>query len=220
MTLSVLVGLLSHLKKSGQDQNTNIDQSFSDLNKVLSEHNIPTHMEPDHIDEEKHFGMNMHYTALHKLRRVAAWVAVNGKLPDPCEEYKNDMTVITYYDKAAREILPFQHLVDHSDCDGFYLPYDFERPLTFSANHQYVAFSTGSSQKLKEECEQLAEKMGFDLTMDVYTDEMKNALSGEDRTGAFWKKYAIECFVCHQLHQAAIRSIESGSAVVLMRGES
>jgi hypothetical protein len=68
---------------------------------------------------------------LHELRRIAA--AVHGKTPDD------------YYEGRVALGHPFNHLINHSDEDGFYLPVRFEQTFFIEET------SVGSSVVLLEE---------------------------------------------------------------------
>lgn len=92
------------------------------------------------------------YSALHILRRFAAkqdgW---DGDRYKAAHGYKSYESMDGLYDDdyyLGRSKFP--HLIDHSDCEGYYLPIDFEKPFF----HKELS-SVGSSVRLKAELETL-----------------------------------------------------------------
>jgi hypothetical protein len=73
----------------------------------------------------------------------------------------------------------------------------------------------GSSIRLKQELEVLAEAMGLPLNQDPDSRELwelaNNQGKGKKRG---WRRYGIESVACVQLHRAAKESVESGGAIV------
>lgn len=68
----------------------------------------------------------------------------------------------------AEELTQYSHLINHSDCDGCYVPYDFEKPI-WTDNE----LSIGSSVRLLEELRELESRLPL---MDQYTREAWGAV--------------------------------------------
>jgi hypothetical protein len=109
------------------------------------------------------------YSFLHYLRRVAAYVSEypNWKAqPFPDDEDPADDPLV---DKYSTE---YNHLISHSDCDGYYLPIEFEEVL-FDFSSRVPGGMIGSSFRLREELIAMAPALGIILnkTGDLNDDE-------------------------------------------------
>ncbi|MGH3388938.1 MAG: hypothetical protein ACRDOO_08675, partial [Actinomadura sp.] len=225
MGLNVVVGFLA----DGDDPDA-WREEFADINAVVAAAGLPGWTEPalETPGEYETGG----YSALHHLRRVAVHLAATGTLPppgtsdaadDPLLEaayadgavphhavlfrHRTPTVVGTPADAAGR----FDHLVFHSDCDGYYLPVDFAPVIV---HEKVLGHYLGSSHRLLDECLTLAEHLGLPADLDPWSAEVEQAMSGEPTDPSGWQRYPTESFVCLQLIGAARHSITSGAAIV------
>jgi nucleotide-binding universal stress UspA family protein len=106
--------------------------------------------------------------------------------------------------------LPFAHLIDHSDADGYYVPVEFPDPLV--AGDEMV----GSSQQLLAECEALAAALGIPDDLDPEAEVLWAASEGQTEGGELWQRYGVESFVCVRLRAAARHSVRTGAAIAFV----
>jgi hypothetical protein len=134
-------------------------------------------IEPDKEENIELFCERLgNYSVLHHLRRYAAFIDKTNAPPEtPCEleEAANDEILLEVYDGETRTQFP--HLIDHSDCDGYYIPCSFEKPLWIKPSEigmdqddDEMLISAGSSKKLLEELTILNNYLQID------TDEISN----------------------------------------------
>ena len=72
------------------------------------------------------------YSGLQMLRSYAAYIAVHGRPPAETAEDSINAELNAMYNRE-RGFEPFQHLINHSDADGIYLPIDFAKPFLYEA---------------------------------------------------------------------------------------
>jgi hypothetical protein len=249
MGLNVLVGVLS----SEQKDDPEIWHShFGKLNLYLAGlaglhgQTIKQHVEPTSCPSAD-FDM-YGYQGLHYLRRIAAHVEIYGELPQPGPREASkladcDSSALKNYELAFEDGLKkrkplqslvlklrptqkkrdFDHLMIHSDCDGFYIPQDFDAVLISEPTHGVPGVYVGSSHKLKDECKRLLTLLDAPLSLedsDTFEEalEFQGLLEDEALQGGAkvpkWKRYAIESLTAAQLYQAAELSVKTGAAVV------
>jgi len=104
------------------------------------------------------------YSALHVLRGLAVWHERGKPLADATEAAFYD-TSRAYYEQVAQgPASRFQHLINHSDCDGYYVPYSIPGPLLLNYTPPEddedsdgpQQLSVGSSLGLLRELDELA----------------------------------------------------------------
>lgn len=151
--------------------------------------------ESDEYDESK-VGIRVgSYTLLHYLRRYATYLDINNAPPEPCKECEptQDQLLLDIYD--GKKSTSFPHLIDHSDCNGYYIPCDFETPLWVDPldygveqDEDLVEFlSVGSSTKLLQELLEINKHLGVDLNKtvtDIY--EYAEDIEGTDYEVEKW----------------------------------
>lgn len=101
---------------------------------------------------------------LHELRRIAA--ASLGKTPDD------------YYEGRVPTGFKFNHLINHSDADGYYVPYDF--PHAFFLEEISIGSAPALLRELDELTELVAEQFPdqFALTVTTPDEEQPVTLTG------------------------------------------
>jgi len=212
----ITVGILGHLKRSSDEERF---QCFSDifcrLNQVLMDEGLPTYCEPSNPNEVS-WTIGMEYMGLHYLKRMAAHIALHGKLPKPVYGGPLDDDSYHAYIETlglSAENYHFDHLIFHSDCLGFYLPVDFETVIFPDVEWQIPGDMIGSSYRLRDECRIIAKYLELEGKFHFKPDEFLKACEHPEG-GALWQQYPVESFVCIVLYQASTKSIQSGAAIV------
>ncbi|MBX9692136.1 MAG: hypothetical protein K2Z81_07115 [Cyanobacteria bacterium] len=219
MGLAVTVGILNELKNSDEEAYEFYRHQFTLLNVLLAENNLPPHNEPVEIAG---FGCEMYgYSGLHYLRRIAAHLLVEGACPEPCtDDPTGDHAydecydyIATYQDARSKEEMRFDHLLCHSDAEGYYLPIEFDEVLYDLDDLGVVGVQVGSSVVLARECIALAAVLGLPADIDP-ADEKLFLNCDQQGTGSGWHSYGIESYSCIQLLAAARHSVTTGAAMV------
>ena len=147
MGLSIEVGILADLNQNDQEGAQRCREEFATLNRFLASQGLAPHAEPESCEV---FSCDMWgYSGLHYLRRIAAHLDLQKRLPPPGDEDSAKDPVLTQYfqmvDKVSTGFLTrlfglqslrtFDHLIVHGDAEGFYLPVDLNRVLTLSEDY-------------------------------------------------------------------------------------
>lgn len=212
MSLEITVGLLYLLSNIGEYEGLNYYKDmFNDINKVLKRHNIDTYKEPINLKREEIFYFQIKYSVVASLKKLAAYIALNEVLPSPNYQNKN---IIEQYMKEKKHKHSFDHLILHSDCDGFYVPVQFNEIVLLEPSLNIEGTIIGSSYKLIKECELIANFLGLPLDLDLESEEIDEIFESENLGPERWKEYIVESFACLVLYNAARRSICLGASVV------
>jgi hypothetical protein len=179
------------------------------VNEILAENGLPGHVEPEALPEltSRASLESYPYTFLHYLRRFAAHASTkpNWK-PTPFAETADPAEDPVVAQETAKL---GSHLLCHSDCEGFYLPIDFPKPL-FADEERLPGGMLGSSHGLLRELVAVAPVLGIALPGGKLSDAEANRINGiTEAEGPFW----IELTVWISLFEAARLSIEHKSAV-------
>jgi hypothetical protein len=219
MGLALEVGILADLKTADEEGYEYFREQFSLLNELLTENQLPAHSEPEEIPL---FSCDMYgYSGLHYLRRIAAHLLVNRTMPAPCAGQLNDDPMMhecydeiaTMQDARSSDWKRFDHLLCHSDAEGFYVPVDFAEVL-FDLNDKGLAGAqVGSSAKLLAECTTLANALELPTHLDPDDNVFFGAAENQGH-GSGWQRYGIECYACIRLIHAARHSLKHGAAIV------
>lgn len=219
MGLAIEVGILADLKTADEEGYQYYVGQFALLNSLLSENGLAPHHEPDNVPV---FSCDMYgYSGLHYLRRIAANLLVNGAVPEPCDGQPNDdPAMIECYDEIgtmqdARSTMwkRFDHLLCHSDAEGYYVPRQFDEVL-FDFNETGLAgVQVGSSISLLAECKSLAKDIGMPTDLNP-EDDLFFRISENQEQGSGWQRYGIESYACIRLIHAAEHSVKHGAAIV------
>jgi hypothetical protein len=217
--LSVCVGFLSDLKENDADGYANFAQYFDRINRVLAAHGLPSHKEPDDVRSSS---ASMYgYSSLHYLRRLAAYVDSGVVLPGPGNRNSSkDERMQAYYDDINRRPQnqsdfrrEFDHLINHSDAEGFYLPQDFARVIVVGTEN-IPGGQVGSAPRLLAECDRLARVLQIPPHITEGSGDLHEAAASQGKGEALWQRYALESYACVVLQTACRLSIETGAAVV------
>ena len=223
MGLTVYVGIGAVLGGEEDEFLERLEQQFETVNELLESFGLPPHREPADLEANQTLALEMYgYSGLHYLRRIAAHLALGEELPPPGDqEAAEDPTLREYYQffddsfaegKAAG--IPFQHLIIHSDADGFYLPVEFDEVLVADPTLEIPGDSVGSSHRLLAECLELARALELPDDLDPEGEEVAEAVDTQGEGGLKWQRYAVESFTCLALIRACRASIAAGAAVV------
>lgn len=185
---------------------------YEPLFKALVEAGLHPYTEPD-CKGDAFFSCQMWgYSGVHYLRRIAAYIGLDKEVPGPGgDNPADDPVLIEYYDYLAPG---FEHLVMHSDAEGFYVPLDFEDVIYPSEELGVAGGIVGSSVRLLSECTRLAAWLELPLDLDPESEEVWDAADSPAVDGPKWKQYGKESFACIRLIKAAKVSIDSGAAIV------
>src|SRR5208282_3131287 len=128
MGLSMSIGLLPFFRENDPEAAEPLRKALAEVNRVLRSNGLSPHEEPETLPPlQSRFEafVGQPYDMLHLLRRAVAH-ALGGKTllkpfagDDPMED--------PLYDKELS--FSRSHIICHSDCEGFYVPTDFPKPL-------------------------------------------------------------------------------------------
>ncbi|OYU75074.1 MAG: hypothetical protein CFE32_15635 [Alphaproteobacteria bacterium PA3] len=217
MGLTIGVGFLAREARDNVEELEAFKEVYHALNTVLAEAGMPLHSEPLGIPESDSFDAQMlGYTGLHAIRRLAAYYVCEGRLPPPgsFDRFAEDPVTELLYQQLQKNLAPqnanflpsllsaeqaapsFQHLMLHSDCEGFYLPTDFEHVIFDNVEPQRAGIGgmIGSAPRLLKECLVLAQLINLPLDLDIESEEMWEAADDPPSEGELWQIYGIEAF--------------------------
>lgn len=236
MGLTIAVGMYAQNLAEDEDGEGFLDEPFDQLNELLVECGMPQHIEPRIISGAEYFEAGMWgYNGVHALRRLAAYLTFKGELPKPAEygAYCDDPIYVEFNkahqlhleDPLSRgfiglsgeiiEPAPYQHLTMHSDAEGFYIPQLFEHVI-FDWTHPQrpgLGMMVGSSAKLLEECETLANSLNLPTDFDPDSNEFLKIIESPPTTGEPWQILAVEAHTVANLANAARASLKLGAAI-------
>jgi hypothetical protein len=225
--LSLSVGIVADLKANDPEGAEDFDEYFSFVGLLLKEAGLPQHVEPVECEvwDADMFG----YSGLHYLRRIAAHMDAGLPLPPPGDDKSSDDPLLVAYfadvlgqksglvqrlfNRQPRFARSFDHLIVHSDAEGFYLPQDFPRVL-FADDNKLPGGMLGSAPRLLAELERLAEVLGVPESLHFQSEELWEAADSQGEGDALWERYGIESYSCVVLREACRRSLASGAAIV------
>lgn len=153
MGLAVDVGVLSFLLVNDAEGAEWVEKDLATLNEVLKDNGLPAHNEPVKLPDflSRADCGSYPYSFLHYLRRFYARTK-NDKdwIPTPVSEDEEPSEDESIEDEFTK----FQsHLVCHSDCDGYYLPIDFQEIIVAREGEEIPGGILCSSYRLREELE-------------------------------------------------------------------
>ncbi|MFI6515451.1 hypothetical protein ACIBF1_07835 [Spirillospora sp. NPDC050679] len=214
MGLNVVVGVLAD---ADEDYAAMVRADFAAIGELLEREQAGRWAEPDplELDDEQDAEFEMWgYSGLHTVRRLAVHLTVNGCLPAPQAEAHraSDDPLLNkaYSTPPSGPPGPFDHLIHHSDCEGYYVPLDFERVIV---DDKAPGGYLGSSVRLLAETRRVAEAIGLPEDLDPHSEEVFEATDAEEPAAEGWQCYGVEAYVCLQLIQAAKLSIATGAAI-------
>lgn len=221
MSVDLSVGMLDAMRQFDKEGFEHYRTVFRRITELLKQKGLPAYEEPEDLGGRGWYTRLSPPNGLAYLQRLAVylWWKMDEGLPDP-GTYEMDNPLHdpaiefayedSYFEPEHRNAKGqnFAHLVCHSPRSGFWLPVDFAKVLV-DGRTEY-----GSSHRLKEACEAVAEAIGLPLEIDAFAPEVQSALEAPG-DGEGWRRYGIEAFNCLLMHRAARLSIELGAAIVL-----
>lgn len=223
MGLDLLVGALS---QPLEEEEASFRGQLKVVNALLARAGLGKHEEPERCEVWSVQAGG--YSWLHHLRRLAAHLELHGRLPEPGDsEASKDPVATQYYDLSVgavrgwRRLLgkgkprrqSFDHLMLHSDAEGFYVPMEFDVVLFGDEQHEVSGGMLGSSHQLLRQCERLRETLGIPETLTPEDDELWAAAESQGE-GRGWRRYGVESFSCVALLHGARKSIEQRALLV------
>ncbi|MGV9786701.1 hypothetical protein [Streptomyces sp. NPDC003435] len=213
MGLNIVVGVL--VDATNDDYTEMVRADFITVGELLERAGAGHWAEPDLDDGEGAEFEGWGYSGLHTLRRLAVHLAASGRLPEPLNRSRratDDPLLNQVYEALPSDPPgPFDHLVHHSDCEGYYVPVDFDHVIVDeTAPGGYL----GSSVRLLAETHRLAEALGLPEDLDPDSEDVFDAADAEEPAAEGWQRYGVESYVCLQLLHAAQLSVSTGAAIV------
>jgi hypothetical protein len=175
------------------------------------------------------------YGGLHNVRRLAAHYVYLQELAPPrgyvVEAETSDPYLARFYDAHTHALFgrpslfesllgrrpkaqPFEHLVMHSDCEGYYLPRELGRVVIDRYERAGVGGFVGSSIHLLNECKLLAQLIELPPDLDPEAEELWEAAESPPEKGPLWHRYGIEAFCLSRLIRGCEVSAKTGAALV------
>ena len=229
MGLALITGILSDLKSEDVEGYEYFKDQFDGIQGILRQNGIQTdYTEPVDLDKKLIWDCQMYgYGGLHYLRRLAAHIWDGKKNIEPGnEEASEDKVMEKYCDQSMAEEssfnsllskmgikskkLNFDHLMFHSDAEGFYIPVEFDDVIFDDA---IAGGMIGSTYKLKSELEVLIDWLGLDLTIDTDSEEFWALPEEQNRNEIKWKNFGVESYSCINLYLACKESIKNKCAI-------
>lgn len=212
MGLNIVVGAL--VDAEDDDYTEMVRADFVAIGELLERAGARQWTEPD-LDEEAGAEFETWgYSGLHTVRRLAVHLAADGRLPEPLDRTQratDDPLLSKVYEALPGDPPgPFDHLVHHSDCEGYYVPVDFAHVIV---SKKTPGGYLGSSVRLLAETRRLAEALGLPEDLDPDSEEVSDAVDAEDPAAEGWQRYRVESYVCLQLLRAAKLSVSTGAAI-------
>jgi hypothetical protein len=217
MGLSVTIGIPA-IDLDDDDIRKRYESDFRLVNRLLKAAGVPSHRE--RMPASDWWQAEMGYGSLHFLRRFAAGIAVNGQPPVSLKKNARASTepeIPAYREKrqSGEGEAKYDHLIFHSDAEGYYVPVDFPEVLNGNGAVPLTGGWLGSTVRLRQECEDLAGHLGLPVTLDFDLDDDAEWKRLKKATkGATWHGYPIEAFVCAVLLRASLLSVERRAAIV------
>lgn len=229
MGLTLVVGILADLQGSDDEGLEHYRGQFDAVNKALDAEGLPPHREPESVKGS--FSADMFgYSAIHHLRLVAACSWRGRGLPAPgAKDPSQDPVVVEYNETMAGRKQPkfgrlfgkalptsprYDHLMVHSDAEGYYLPQDFAEVLFPGDDLEIAGAMIGSSVRLQQECQALAKALGIPVGLDADSDELMDAVEDPPPAGPAWKIHGMATHACLTLLAACSFSLANRSAIV------
>lgn len=206
MSLAVEVGSLAWCIAAGEEDGAEwIRGDLREVNRLLKKHKLPAHDEPELLPKMRNRARlrSFPYSWLHYLRRAVAFARQAPKEFTPAPDEFDPVTD----ERIDRElsVLMGSHIVCHSDCEGYYVPIDFDEPL---GDDKLVGRLLGSSQAAMRELVQVAPLIGVRLRGGKLSDKTAKDI-GTEEDGPLY----IERQVWLLLFESFRLSIEHGTAV-------
>lgn len=231
MGLGLEVGILADLREHDPEGFDYYAAKLRSLSQYLESLGLPKYTEPDtgEVWDCEMFG----YSGLHRLRRVAAHLDAYDRLPGPGDiDASSDPVLEGYFSDVTGDKGPFlkrlfgrarvsfdrkyDHLIVHSDAEGFYLPVDFVEVLFPPDELEIPGGMVGSVPRLLAECSRIAKVLEIPSHLDTQSEELWEAADSQGEGATLWERYGVESFSCLGLMKACEQSMRTDAAVVFI----
>ena len=211
MGLTVVVGVLAGVE--GEDAG-HVRTQLAVAGELLDRTGAGQWAEPELDERDILAGDMWGYSGLHTVRRVAVHLGLTGTVPDPLEVAHraagDPLLMQAYAEFPGEPAGPFDHLIHHSDCEGYYMPVDFGQVI---ADERLAGGYLGSSVRLLAETRRIASALGLPEDLDPDSEQVFGACDAGTQASEGWQRYGIESYGCLRLIQAAKHSIATGAAI-------
>jgi hypothetical protein len=228
MGLALEVGILADLKRADPEGFQYHADAMSRLNEFFAASGLPEHVEPTEC--EPWSGEMLGYSGLHDLRRIAAYLDCGAPLPSPSSGEAADDPMIDAYFASVTARRPgllsrlfrsprefrreFDHLIFHSDAQGYYLPIDFATVQFPHEELEIPGAMVGSVPRLTSELLRIARALGIPETLTTDTELLWEIADAPPKVGPKWQQYGRETFGCVTLLEGCRKSLELSAALV------
>ncbi|MEC3920194.1 hypothetical protein [Nocardia sp. CDC160] len=194
MGLSVTTHALADVLEEDDDREcrAGLYEELRVINDLLAAEGLPPHHEPETRGQaaERPIAQSIPYSFLHYLRRAYARAVENpGQALTPVADGDNPAR-----DPAVEHLayLFESHLLCHSDCEGFYVPVDFENILFPESENAIAGGMVGSSFALLRELIYVAPYLGIELNNGELSDtEVARIKAGidDEEANSFYREH-------------------------------
>jgi hypothetical protein len=228
MGLTLEVGILADLKGNDADGFEVHSAALERLSAHLVSLGLPPHVEP--TDVAVWSAEMIGYTGLQNVRRIAAYLDCDQPLPAPSQrDAAKDPYLEGYYaelegklSNALKRLVgsapqyrrQFDHLIEHGDAEGYYLPIDFPKVLYLSKELRVPGGMVGSVPRLAAELDRIARVLEIPDALAADSEELWQASDSPPADGPLWKRYGRESFGCVVLREGCRRAMAANAALV------
>ncbi|GGU99091.1 hypothetical protein GCM10010182_15000 [Actinomadura cremea] len=210
------VGLLADDEAEVENESAGeLRADFAVVRQVLAEAGAAPWDEPELDEQDVRWFDMVGYSGLHTLRRLAVHLAEHGSLPEPLGDTgpasRDPLLLDAYADMPGSPPGPFDHLVHHSDCEGYYVPVPFDEVIV---DQRLAGGHLGSSVRLLDEVRRIAAALELPADLDLEAEDVFDAVDAETPAAEVWRRHGVESYTCLQLISAAEHSIATGAALV------
>jgi hypothetical protein len=213
------VGILHRQRREDTEDFAQLRAEFDRLARLVVSQGASGYREPE-IDGKPWSAQVLPSNGIAYLQRLAIYLWWEEGVPAPgtyemTDPFQDDVVQEWIDDCLDGELdenqagQTFNHLVCPPSDTGIWLPIDTDCVVVDGdALH-------GSSVRLKQQCEYVAEWLRLPLGQRLLAPELMRAVDRPGRGRSRWKRYGIESYNCLLLHKACIRSLKLGAAIVV-----
>ena len=209
MGLAIGMGVLADLAQNDPEGLEAYQRQFDVVNRVLAANKLPKHVEPTTMpDLQSRAAIDgFPYSWIHYLRRALAYARQSPDDLTPVEE-GDDPAQDPLIDEELSVYMD-SHFICHSDCEGMYVPIDFDEVLYDDELHGAMM---GSSLRVLDELRVVAPVIGITLEDGVLSDSAAARLAKEaesEGSHPYWKERQVwltmfEAFRLSVQHRCAV----------------
>ncbi len=209
-TIAFSVGAFAYCQIHDPEGAAHLRKALASANRTLKANGFPRHVEPKELPPipERFDVGSLPHGWFDRLRRAVAYARNCPKKFKPLRKGKD----AAQDDWVVQELCSLEsHLICHSDCDGLYVPVDFDDPL-YSENKNDIAYlGLGSSLVGLRELVMVAPLLDIGLEEGHLDDKLGRRICREKEGG---HPFEIERKTWLAFFEVFTQSIEYKSAVV------